>query len=578
MNTKLFEPKKLPPYDLLLVPILVLLCFYAVTFQLENSDVSMLLSSDESDLPTITIDVADQDTTNYMVKREITRAPLYPRAARISLAFHSSGMAIGGNVSFESGNVSTRNTETYQDLDYNVINLTSEKSVSTFSVDVDTGGFSNIRRMLTAGRLPETNQVRTEEIINYFSYDYPKPVSKEKPFTITTGLTKSPWNKNSHLLHIGLKGYEENVESLPNSNLVFLVDISGSMQHESKLLLVKKSLKLLTKNLRDDDRISIVTYAGATQVILSSTRGSNKNLINMTIDQLGAGGSTAGESGLRLAYQQAQQGFIQAGNNRILLMTDGDFNVGLSGVDEMVRLVERKRKSGVYLSTIGFGAGNYREDLMEQMADHGNGIYFYIDSYAEAYRVFERNLRSNLFAIAKDVKIQVEFNPAQVSEYRLVGYENRLLNKADFNNDKVDAGDVGQGHSVTAIYEVTLTRNAGKIDQNRYVPQANIQGENLSHSKELAFIKLRYKSIGSDESKLMTKTVSMDVSSYQNISQDFKTAILAASFGELLRDSQYVGKEFNFTQLLKMLESFEYKKTADLYELENLIILARSSY
>ncbi len=565
MKNLTFKSKQHPPYDLLIIPVFVSLCFYVVVLQFNGSRTQLQLPSlDKNGSALVNIQIAEENQDTQLVMRRIPQAAMYPRVA--SMAF---GMSIHDTIPLSNN----RPTETYQNLHYNTINLASEKPVSTFSVDVDSCGFSNIRRILNSGRLPERNQIRIEEIINYFSYNYPKPSSKEHPFIITTGVTKSPWNKNSHLLQIGLKGFEEKVESLPNSNIVFLVDISGSMGSEKKLPLVKQALKLLTNNLRDNDRISLVTYAGNTHVVLSSTRGSDKALIRMAIDQLGAGGSTAGESGLRLAYLEAEQGFIKNGNNRIIMMTDGDFNVGMSGVDEMKRLVEEKRKSGVFLSTVGFGTGNYRDDMMEQMADHGNGIYFYIDNYAEAVRVFERNLRSNLFAIAKDVKIQVEFNSSQISEYRLVGYENRILNRADFNNDKVDAGDIGQGHSVTALYEITLVENKGKIDQNRY--QSKEAKENTT-TKELAFVKLRYKPIGSEESLLMTKPILSTRLTEGNLSVDFKTAILAASFGELLRDSNYISKEFDYSKLLKMINELGDEQSGDIYELRELVLLARS--
>lgn len=565
MNSQTFKPKKHPPYDLLIIPVIVFFCFYAVVLQMHGSKVQERLPNlEKNGAALINLQIAEENEDAQFVMRRASQPAMYPRAARLS---------------FSTGNyegvptINYKSTETYQALDSNVINLASEKPVSTFSADVDSGGFSNIRRILNSGQLPERNQIRTEEIINYFTYDYPKPLSKEQPFIITTDITKSPWNKSSHLLQIGIKGFEEKVESLPISNIVFLVDISGSMDSDKKLPLVKQSLKLLTKNLRPNDRISLVTYAGNTQVVLSSTKGSDKSLIRMAIDQLGAGGSTAGESGLRLAYLEAERGFIASGNNRIIMMTDGDFNVGLSGVDEMKRLVEEKRKLGVYLSTAGFGTGNYRDDMMEQMADHGNGIYFYIDSYTEAVRVFERNLRSNLFAIAKDVKIQVEFDPSQISEYRLVGYENRLLDQADFNNDKVDAGDIGQGHSVTALYEITLVGSDGKIGQNRYGSKAINYN---STSNELAFVKLRYKPIDSEKSMLITKPFLKTQLNEKEISTDFKTAILAASFGELLRDSRYISKDFGYLKLLKMIDELGDRQSGDIYGLKEMVLLARS--
>lgn len=552
-----------PPYDLLLAPIAVLLCYYLVVFQLQHSEevreelshkneISQLIAMESAD-SMIQYVPANPPTT--LVHRSSVSSPMYLRVARNS---------------FQYGALLERSVETFQELDYNGIRLASDKPVSTFSVDVDTGGFANIRRILNSGQLPEKNQIRVEEIINYFSYSYPKPESKEQPFSITTGITSSPWNKGSHLLRIGLLGFAEEIKQLPNSNIVFLVDVSGSMDDENKLPLAKRALRLLSNNLRDDDRISLVTYAGNTQVILSSIAGSEKDTIRMAIGKLNARGATAGESGLKLAYNEALKGFIEGGNNRIIMMTDGDFNVGLNSVDEMKRLVEKKRKSGVFLSTVGFGTGNYREDMMEQMADHGNGIYFYIDNYAEAVRVFERNLRSNLFAIAKDVKIQVEFNPSVVSEYRLVGYENRKLNKEDFNNDKVDAGDVGQGHSVTALYEITYVENSGKIEPIRYKNEVDSVSK---HSDEVAFIKLRYKPKDSNESRLLEKPVVNKTLAYEAIDLDFKKVFLAASFGELLRESKYINRKFNYSRLTKMIENLS-ENDDDIFELKELVLLA----
>ncbi len=487
---------KYPPFDLLLVPLVVLSLFYLVVLQLESdskqNDMSIERRPNNNQISLDTVEIhAPQNPKMMMKARRVPRANRSRSYSPIS--------SVGSAISY-----SNSREETLQSIKENKIQSVADNSISTFSVDVDTGGYTNIRRLMNMGQLPKRNQIRTEEIINYFNYNYPAPLSREQAFIITTGLTQSPWNENSHIMQIGMKGYVQVVDRLPNSNIVFLVDVSGSMDHENKLPLAKKSLKLLTNNLRKADRISIVTYAGSTSVLLPSTSGMDKSIILMAIEQLGAGGSTAGESGLKLAYLQAQKGFIKGGNNRIVMMTDGDFNVGINSVESIKQLVKEKRKTGVYLSTVGFGTGNYRDDMMEQMADHGNGSYFYIDNYREAQRVFERNLRANLYAIAKDVKIQVEFNPSTVSEYRLVGYENRLLHKADFRNDKVDAGDIGQGHSVTAIYEITLVGNQGAINSKRYASETF---RSNNHSNELAYVKLRYKPIGAQTSKLMVKTI-----------------------------------------------------------------------
>jgi Ca-activated chloride channel homolog len=554
---------KFIPYDLLLAPLVVIGCYYLVVFQLQHSE----KTRNEHSVSRI---------NEKLVPLEALVAPENPQSLnserRPLVVMRRMSFAAGRTDNFTNSAPShSYSNETYQSLDHNKIHLVSEKPVSTFSIDVDGGGFANIRRMLNSGVLPNRDQVRTEEMINYFSYDYPKPTSENAPFTMVTDITNSPWNRDSQLLRIGLAGFTQEVAQLPHSNIVFLVDTSGSMGDENKLPLVKESLALLADNLRPEDKISLVTYAGYTQVVLSSISGAEKHTIRQAINYLGSGGSTAGESGLKLAYQQAEAGFIKGGNNRIIMMTDGDFNVGLSGVNEMVELVKTKRKNGVYLSTVGFGSGNYREDMMEQIANHGNGIYFYIDSYQEAVKVFERNLRSNLFTLAKDVKIQIEFNPAVVSEYRLVGYENRMLNRDDFNNDKVDAGDVGQGHSVTALYEITYQGDLGKIDSSRYTASDKA---NNKHANEVAFIKLRYKPNGSEKSLLMENKLTKESIEYKDTDFSFKKAIIAASFGELLRESKYIERKFNYFQLMQMISDLEVTDK-EINELEDLILLAR---
>lgn len=583
MKADSYNPSCLLPYDLLLVPVAVLLCFYLVVFQLEQPTIGILDKVQEKNLVSLHFQEVN-DTQSLMMRKSMT--PSYPRVASFSLNLASiQGASTMGGSSYSVNRSNSavhhfpqevNSTETNQTLSYNSIKQVTENPVSTFSTDVDTGGFANIRRLLSAGQMPNEDQIRTEEIINYFSYDYPRPASMDKPFSITTEMTPSPWNKDSHLLQIGLRGFEQDVSQLPNSNIVFLVDVSGSMADFNKLPLVKRSLNLITKNLRTEDRVSIVVYAGRTQVLLSSTPGSDKNKIYSVISTLGAGGSTAGESGLKLAYQEAEKGRIKNGNNRIILMTDGDFNVGLSGVDEMVRLVKSKRKIGIFLSTVGFGQGNYREDMMEQIADHGDGVYFYIDSYQEAIRVFERNLRSNLFAIAKDVKIQIEFNPNQVSEYRLVGYENRMLNREDFNNDKVDAGDIGQGHTVTAIYEITLNGKTTKVDPSRYLSKnREEQQNNQKYKDEIAFVKLRYKPVNSHASRRLTKKIMFDKNTDMSISVDFKKAISAASFAELLRNSRYIKSSFSYSTLLTMIDRINKNSSEELFELKELVLLAK---
>ncbi|MGH8679793.1 MAG: vWA domain-containing protein, partial [Burkholderiales bacterium] len=381
--------------------------------------------------------------------------------------------------------------ENYAHFDDNTLKRVVEHPVSTFSIDVDTGAYSNARRMLNAGRLPRQDAVRVEEFINYFAYDYPAPTDRSRPFNVITELGPNPWNSKTHLLHIGLKGFEVPKSKIPAANLVFLIDVSGSMNSPDKLELLKTSLKLLTNELRPSDRISMVVYAGATGVVLEPVAGDQKAKIIAALESLSAGGRTNGAAGIRLAYQMAEQAFVKGGINRVLLATDGDFNVGTTSFEALKDLVEEKRKTGISLTTLGFGTGNYNDHLMEQLADAGNGNYAYIDTLNEARKVLVDQMSSTLQTIAKDVKIQIEFNPSVVSEYRLIGYENRTLAREDFNNDRVDAGDIGAGHSVTAVYEITLAGNGGeRADPLRYQPETGaIAGRNT----ELAFLRLRYK-------------------------------------------------------------------------------------
>lgn len=443
--------------------------------------------------------------------------------------------------------------ESYQRIETSPVHQVAEAPVSTFGVDVDTGSYSNVRRMLVAGRLPPKDAVRVEEMINYFPYDYPGPTDGH-PFAVHAEMVDNPWRPGSRLLRIGIKGEDRARESLPPANLVFLVDVSGSMGSANKLPLLKSSLKLLVQRLRPEDRISLVTYSSGTNLVLRNAAGSEKGRITHAIDSLRAGGSTAGASGLELAYSTAQQAYIPGGINRILLATDGDFNLGITDFDQLKSMVEERRKSGVALSTLGFGVGNYKEHLMEQLADAGDGAYSYIDTLMEAHKVLVNEASSTLETIARDVKIQVEFNPARVSEYRLVGYENRMLAREDFNNDRVDAGDIGAGHTVTAIYELTLAGMPGYVDPSRYGERdpahagagSSRAGEGAGTASgtagEFAFVKLRYKRPGESESTLMTRPVtSDDVRDLDAADADSRFAIAVAGFGQLLRGGQYTG-------------------------------------
>lgn len=431
------------------------------------------------------------------------------------------------------------NREQYQHFDESGIFLAKEQPVSTFSIDVDTGSYSNVRRMLNDGYLPPHDAVRLEEFVNYFNYDYQGPKSTEQPFAVNTQVFSAPWNPNAYLMQIGIKGFEPEKQELPPSNLVYLIDVSGSMNSEDKLGLVKKSLKLLAQESSDQDKISIVVYAGASGVVLEPTRGNDRMAIEHALDRLSAGGSTNGGAGIELAYKLAEQAFIKDGINRVILATDGDFNVGTVNREQLIDLVERKRESGISFTALGFGSGNYNEHLMEQLANKGNGNYGYIDSLQEARKLLVEQRAGTLMTIAKDVKIQVEFNPQVVAEYRLLGYENRALNREDFNNDKVDAGEIGAGHTVTALYEVVLVGSEGRrVDELRY-------GEREAQQKKLAdeaaLVKLRYKMPDEDNSKLISHVIERNQFTQDNrVAGDSQFAASVAGFAQLLRGGRYL--------------------------------------
>ncbi|MCU1716715.1 vWA domain-containing protein [Pseudomonas sp. 5P_3.1_Bac2] len=428
--------------------------------------------------------------------------------------------------------------EQYQKLPDNPVQAVAQQPVSTFSIDVDTGSYANVRRFLNDGQLPPAEAVRLEELLNYFPYAYPSAASNA-PFGVSTEVTATPWNPHSRLLRIAIKAQELHSVDLPPANLVFLVDVSGSMQRREGLPLVQATLKLLVEQLRPEDRVSLVTYAGESKVVLAATSGKQKSKIRAAIEQLSAGGATAGESGIQLAYQQAQQGLIKGGINRILLATDGDFNVGISDFEALKQLAASKRKSGVSLTTLGFGTDNYNERLMEQLADAGDGNYAYIDNLREARKVLVDQLSSTLATVASDVKIQVEFNPAQVSEYRLLGYENRALKREDFSNDQVDAGEIGAGHSVTALYEVVPVGQPGWLEPLRYQaakPAPQKQAE------EMAWLRIRYKPVGQSSSKLLEQPVaSASLKQPSKASVDMNFAAAVAAFAQQLKGATYTG-------------------------------------
>jgi Ca-activated chloride channel family protein len=447
------------------------------------------------------------------------------------------------------------NTESYDYIkDNNFINPL-ENPLSTFSIDVDTASYSNVRRFLMNRRLPPVDAVRIEELINYFPYDYPIP-RRRKAFSITTELSICPWKPAHHLVLIGMKGKEMQEDRLPPSNLVFLLDVSGSMNHPQKLPLLVEAFKLLTHELQPEDQVSIVVYAGSAGLVLPPTSGNNKDAIFEALNRLRAGGSTAGGQGIILAYDTAEKNVIENGNNRVILATDGDFNVGPSSDAEMVRLIEEKRKKGIFLTVLGFGMGNYKDSKMEKLADKGNGNYFYIDSMLEANKVLVHDLRKTLFTIAKDVKIQVEFNPARVKAYRLVGYENRLLQKEEFDDDTKDAGEIGAGHTVTALYEIIpRTRARGLEEKNELKYQQNRIKSDAFESLELMNIKIRYKKPDANKSSLITKAIKQKITSLENTSNNFRFASSAAEFGLLLRNSQYKGEASLISVLKRALGS-----------------------
>ncbi|WP_240067798.1 vWA domain-containing protein [Eikenella corrodens] len=456
------------------------------------------------------------------------------------------------------GSVATRqmapprqNTERYGHYEPNPVHAVAEQPVSTFSIDVDTGSYANIRRFLTqTGRLPPADAVRIEEIINYFDYGYAKPTDG-KPFAVHTETVDSPFRSGAKLIRIGIQAKEVSQAALPPANLVFLVDVSGSMYSRDKLPMVKYTLCTLAHQTRAQDRITLVTYADGNKVVLPPTPGNQRQKILAALDSLKAGGSTAGENAIQQAYQAAQRAYIRNGINRILLATDGDFNVGITDFNTLRSMVAEKRKSGISLTTLGFGSGNYNERLMEQLADAGDGNYSYIDSPEEAQKVLHRQLSSTLATVAQDVKIQVEFNPATVKEYRLIGYENRMLAREDFNNDQVDAGDIGAGHNVTALYEIIPAGQTGWLPESRYqaAPAANDKA-----ASEYAFINLRYKLPGQSNSILINRPVAVGSKPLAQGSNATRQAVAAAAFGELLRGGKYSGN-FGWSQTLELARS-----------------------
>ena len=427
------------------------------------------------------------------------------------------------------------NTEQYDWIPENAFKLAMDNPLSTFSIDVDRAAYANVRRFLNDNQLPPPDAVRIEEMVNYFEYDYPQPQG-EDPFAISLEVASCPWNNDHELALVGLQGLKVDTKDLPPNNLVFLLDVSGSMNSADKLPLLKSAMRLLVNQLRPEDSVAITVYAGAAGLVLEPT--SDKGRINEAISRLQAGGSTAGGAGIELAYRTAQQSFIKEGNNRVILATDGDFNVGASSDGELVRLIEEKRKSGIFLTVLGFGTGNLKDSKMEKLADKGNGNYAYIDDILEAKKVLVNEMGGTLLTIAKDVKIQVEFNPAQVKAYRLIGYENRVLANEDFDNDLKDAGELGAGHTVTALYELIT---AGSDEPIPVTGELKYQKTQLVDSDDLMTVKLRYKQPDGDESKLLVRSIK--ASEFQGLrpSDNFRFACEVAEFGMLLRNSEFRG-------------------------------------
>jgi Ca-activated chloride channel homolog len=443
------------------------------------------------------------------------------------------------------------NSEEYEQVDENVFKESFKAPLSTFAVDVDAASYTNVRRFLSSMQIPPKDAVRVEEFINYFEYDYPSP--KDEPVKIFTELGKCPWNKDNLLVHIGIKGKEIKRDQAGPSNLVFLIDVSGSMQPENKLPLLKRAFKLLTKQLRSDDRVSIVVYASSTGTVLEPTYGYNKEKILDAISNLEAGGSTAGGAGIQLAYKIAEQNFMSDGNNRVILATDGDFNVGISNTGELVKFIQEKKQKGIFLTVLGFGEENLKDSRLEKLADDGDGHYAYIDNFNEAKKVFVNELGATLFTIAKDSKIQVEFNPAKVKEYRLIGYENRALNDEDFDDDKKDGGEIGAGHTVTALYEITLQDNVDEISESNLKYQIVAVKESAINTDEILTVKFRYKEPDGTESKLIAQPVLFSsLKEKPGINFNFSAAV--AMFGMILKDSDYKG-EANLDFVLELAES-----------------------
>ncbi|MEQ6120417.1 von Willebrand factor type A domain-containing protein [Reichenbachiella sp. MALMAid0571] len=506
-----------------------------VAFNSKSSDIVVKMTSlkYEMQIDSMEFEIVQE---NVLVKPGIARAKTdkkYPGKSEMMMSSQATRHITVSDSYFSP----PHNTEEYDFIQENIFHNPKNVPLSTFSIDVDAASYSNMRRSINSRQMPLKDMIRIEEMINYFNYNYPNP-DGEHPFSITTEVAQAPWNPKHQLIHIGLQGKKLDYENTDPSNLVFLIDVSGSMSAQNKLPLLKSALKMLVNQLGHKDKIAIVAYAGAAGLVLAPTPASNREVIISALDNLKSGGPTAGGEGIKLAYKIAEENIVENGNNRVILATDGDFNVGVSSTSEMVRLIEEKRQSGIYLTITGFGMGNYKDGRMEQISNAGNGNYYYIDNLNEARKVFITEMKATLFTIAKDVKIQVEFNPDKVQAYRLIGYENRKLNAEDFNNDKKDAGELGAGHSVTALYEIipqgiksAFSRNIDPLKYKNETPN--------SHSNELLTVKFRYKKPNESASKLITHTLDSQTIDINKTSDNFRYAASVAEFGMLLRDSEF---------------------------------------
>jgi len=521
--------------------------------EIDNTSQGTTITAEKiRNLPTNSVDAI---TTTAAGNSSSTGSEISVRGSRSNeTVYFLDGVRVSGNLIPQSEiSNNTPNTESYAKINENQFKFVTDEPLSTFALDVDRAAYSNVRRMLNYGQLPPADAVRIEEMINYFQYNYPAPKDKDI-IGVTTNFTDCPWNKELKLLHVGVQSKKMDVKKMPLSNIVFLIDVSGSMSDDNKLPLVIASCKILLEQLRPDDKVAIVTYAGHAGVALQSTKASEKAKIIAALDGLESGGSTAGAQGIITAYQIAKENFITKGNNRVILATDGDFNVGISDNQSLEKLIEEKRSTGIFLSVLGYGMGNYQDDKMQILADKGNGNHAYIDNMQEANKVLHNEFGGTMYTIAKDVKFQIEFNPATVSYYRLVGYENRMLNKEDFNNDAKDGGELGLGHQMTAIYEIGTTASAAdgilSVDPLKYQSNSN-KDKNLGNLDELATIKFRYKEPDADKSKKWEQVIKNTLVSQSELNDDVRFAIAVAYGGLLLRDGQTLSSK-SFAPMIDM--------------------------